>query len=421
MNTKSFPQEVEYRGTKATIYSQKLNKKARFEVRYFDVGGSKQRTTFPSLKMAQTFAEAAVHELVHTRGDSLTLRGTDAHGYSKAVALLVPLGLNIEQSANITAQCLHLLGNQGCIEDAVRYYVENRPKKSPEITVKEVVDELLELKRREASIGPLHERDLRNRLGKFAKHFNCAIRLVTPEAIREYLLNQSVNERTRHNQRTTIAGLFNYAKAEGYLSADHKGVPRPGKRRRGKLAVTVFTPEEMAKLLNAASGQQLEALALQGFAGIRAEEVKRLCWQHINFAEGHIVIPDAVAKCEERRLVPLTENLAAWLKPIAKASGPVCEFHNLWIVYERMAKRAGVEWKRNGLRHSFISYRVAMIKNVPQTAFEAGNSPTMIQRHYLKVVTESMAQAWFDLQPKAEQAKLAAEPLAPEPKITPVA
>ena len=415
MKAKSFPQEVEYRGTKAMIYSQKLNEKARFEVRYFDVDGSKQRTTFPKLAMAEKFAEAAVRELVTTRGDFLTLRGSDAHGYAKAVALLAPIGLTIEQAAHITGQCRQLLGNNGSIEEAVRYYVENRPKKSPEITVQEVVNELLELKRREASIGALHERDLRNRLGKFAKHFKCAIRLVTPDEIRNYLLNQPVTDRTRHNLRTTIAGLFNYAKAEGYLPADHKGVPRPAKRRRVKLAVAVFSPDEMGKLLSAASGQQLAALALQGFAGIRAEEVKRLGWEHINFAEKHIVIPDAVAKCEERRLIPLTENLAAWLKPIAMKSGPVCEFRNLWIVYERMAKRAGVEWKRNGLRHSFISYRVALIKNVAQTAFEAGNSSTMIQRHYLKVVTESTAHAWFNLQPKVEQPKTVAEQPTLEP------
>jgi integrase len=402
MENKPFPQAVEYRGTKAVIYLQKQGTKERFEVRYFDVDGSKQRTTFPSLNMAQTFADAAVRELVKSRGDFLTLRGAEAHGYTKAVDLLAPMGLNVEQSANITVQCQQVLGGQGSIVDAVRYYVENRPKKSPEITVQQVVDELLDLKRREASIGSLHERDLRNRLGKFAAYFRCPIRQVKPEDIRDYLLNLPVSERTRHNMRTTIAGLFNYAKQEGYLPADHKGVPRPTKRRRVKLAVAVFTPEEMRKLLNAASGQQLAALALQGFAGIRAEEVKRLSWEHVNFSEGHIVIPDAVAKCEERRLVPLTDNLAAWLKPIAKTSGPVCLFTNLANVYEHMRKRAGVEWKRNGLRHSFVSYRLAIAKNVPQVAFEAGNSPTMVQRHYLKVVSETMAKAWFDLKPQTE-------------------
>src|SRR4029077_14490727 len=108
---------------------------------------------------------------------------------------------------------------------------------------------------------------------------------------------------------------------------------------------------------------------------------------------------DTVAKCEERRIVPMAENLYAWLLPFKKASGPVCPYSNLAIVFARLATRAKVDWKRNGLRHSFISYRTALTKNVPQVAFEAGNSPQMIHRHYLKVVTESMAKQWFAIMP----------------------
>jgi hypothetical protein len=35
-------------------------------------------------------------------------------------------------------------------------------------------------------------------------------------------------------------------------------------------------------------------------------------------------------------------------------------------------------WKRNGLRHSFISYRIAPVKNENTVSLEAGNSPQMI-------------------------------------------
>jgi hypothetical protein len=113
-----------------------------------------------------------------------------------------------------------------------------------------------------------------------------------------------------------------------------------------------------------------------------------------------LVVPDTVAKCEERRLVPIPDNLAQWLQPHCKTSGPVCSYTNLANVYAHLAKRAKLEWKRNGLRHSFISYRTALTKNVPQVAFEAGNSPQMIQRHYLKIVTESVAKQWFAIMPK---------------------
>ncbi len=62
---------------------------------------------------------------------------------------------------------------------------------------------------------------------------------------------------------------------------------------------------------------------------------------------------------------------------------------------------AGVEWKHNALRHSFISYRVADVKDVPRVALEAGNSPVMIFRHYREIVTAESAKAWFAIAPKA--------------------
>jgi hypothetical protein len=60
-----------------------------------------------------------------------------------------------------------------------------------------------------------------------------------------------------------------------------------------------------------------------------------------------------------------------------------------------------VPWKRNGLRHSFISYRIADTNEVGKVAYEAGNSPAIIQRHYLKVVTPRQAKAWFGIVPKS--------------------
>ncbi len=58
----------------------------------------------------------------------------------------------------------------------------------------------------------------------------------------------------------------------------------------------------------------------------------------------------------------------------------------------------------HALRHSFISYRVAKIKNVNEVAMEAGNSPDMIFKHYRELVTEKEADAWFGVTPDAVKA-----------------
>jgi hypothetical protein len=56
--------------------------------------------------------------------------------------------------------------------------------------------------------------------------------------------------------------------------------------------------------------------------------------------------------------------------------------------------------KTNALRHSFISYRVAAIKNVPQIALECGNSPEMIFANYREIVTDAEAAKWFAVELK---------------------
>lgn len=55
----------------------------------------------------------------------------------------------------------------------------------------------------------------------------------------------------------------------------------------------------------------------------------------------------------------------------------------------------------NGLRHSFISYRLADIQNAPQVELEAGNSPAMIFKHYRELVTREDAVQWFGIRPVA--------------------
>jgi len=216
MNKSAFPKSVEYRGNRAAIYLQDSRGYQRCEVRFYDVDGAKQRLTFTTYEAAKQFAEAAVREIAQNRSNFITLRGQQAYDYQQAVGLLSPAGLSIRDATSIVVESLRLLAGHTGILDAVKYYVDNRPRKSPDITVRQVVDELLSLKQREGAVGPLHLRDLRNRLGRFADKSNCPIRKVSSPAIREYILEQPVGERTRHNLLTTLAMLFNFAASEGY-------------------------------------------------------------------------------------------------------------------------------------------------------------------------------------------------------------
>jgi hypothetical protein len=55
--------------------------------------------------------------------------------------------------------------------------------------------------------------------------------------------------------------------------------------------------------------------------------------------------------------------------------------------------------KRNGLRHSFCSYRLALTQNANQTALEAGHSADILFAHYRQLCTEAEAKRWFSIAP----------------------
>jgi hypothetical protein len=109
-----------------------------------------------------------------------------------------------------------------------------------------------------------------------------------------------------------------------------------------------------------------------------------------------------------RRLVPMSENLREWLKPYTKKEGHVAPTNgNISRWLSRVAKASEIVWKQNALRHSYISYRCAVTKNVAQTSYEAGNSPAIIHTHYLNAQTEQAGKAWFSIHPTEAKSSLA--------------
>lgn len=101
--------------------------------------------------------------------------------------------------------------------------------------------------------------------------------------------------------------------------------------------------------------------------------------------------------------MPISENCAVWLERYAKPSGPVINLSRAdKQLFLYLAGKSGVPWKHNGLRHSFISYRLAVVKDVGQVSLEAGNSPQMVFKHYRQLVRESEANEWFAIEPSKQ-------------------
>jgi hypothetical protein len=103
-------------------------------------------------------------------------------------------------------------------------------------------------------------------------------------------------------------------------------------------------------------------------------------------------------------LVAICRALAAWLRPSRNATGRVWS-KSPDALEEALAKlrdTVAVPARRNGLRHSFITFHMAMYANENLTAAEAGNSPQMIHDHYRALVPRREAVKWFAVRPRSK-------------------
>ncbi len=147
----------------------------------------------------------------------------------------------------------------------------------------------------------------------------------------------------------------------------------------------------------------LPVIALGAFAGLRTAEIERIEWQDIDLAGEFIHVSADKAKTASRRLVPIQPNLAQWLAPYTKRTGKVWQGTSNDLQHTRsdVVKAAGVSWRDNGARHSYISYRLADIQDAAKVALEAGNSPNVVFKHYRELVKPAEAVAWFNVRPDA--------------------
>jgi len=166
----------------------------------------------------------------------------------------------------------------------------------------------------------------------------------------------------------------------------------------GDTETGIFTPAQIKSLLAIATPEMIPFIAIGAFAGLRAAEIARLDWSAVDLKRKIIHLRADQAKTASRRIIPVSDNLRAWLLPRV-GKGRVVPNAEMQKKVAPLARILGFEWPNNVLRHSFISYRIAIVKSAEQVALEAGNSPTIIFKHYRELATEEQAEEWFGIFP----------------------
>jgi integrase len=285
--------------------------------------------------------------------------------------------------------------------DAIRFALEHLRKQSLSVALKKAVDALIEAKRG-AGRSERYCNDLRRRLSRLCAAFEGkTVAQIGTAELEGFLGSLNVAAATRNSYRRNVHTLWSFAEKRGWATA-----ATAAHTERAKAVDEppgILTPEQTAALLAESKDDDLLAYhAIGCFAGLRVAEIVRLDWRDVDLAGGFIHVSAAKSKTRSRRLVPISDNLRAWLQPIAKTAGPVVE-RELRYRHEAARKRAGIHlWPENCLRHSFVSYRLAVTQNAPQTALESGHDQAVLFRHYRELVRPKDAARFFAIMPEGE-------------------
>jgi integrase len=389
-----------------------------------------------TLEAAKKRAEEIARDVVNGNTALGNFGPDDKASLLRALELIAPTGKSLELVCSEYAEYFNLAGRdaggnpqdssgqpQVSLRDLVQFYRDNQPRNIALQKVPDLVPIFLAQKKDE--IGTRWYRSLEHQLERFAEAFPGYLHRTTAAELNHWLRtlvaarSAAVGHHTRHNYRAAVEQLARWAQDNGYLPRtwdEMRHVADPG-TKTGE--IRILTPEQLTQLLVARQAMERDRrankvslipfLTLQAFAGIRHEEMNGekalLDWSNIDLESRHIYVPKDVAKTGRDRVVPISDNLAAWLHPYlpARRVGPVVDHENTPAVLTRTKRRAGISAERNqtrnALRKSYISYRLAAVKNISQVAEEAGNSPAIIKRNYKRAIPESEAQRWFGLWP----------------------
>ncbi len=422
---------IEGKGIKIPIYDSPIRGVPSFQLAFYR-DGKRDRERVATISAAKKRAKDLIEELSKGTAHVATFTAKEAAAVNAAVDILQPLDIGLTEAARQVAAANEILGGFGTIEEAARLMVAERLRQ--QIPVKpfgKVVAEFLEEVKPPAR-SYRHWSDCSGRLSlaaeKFAtvpimdictidleNHLNCIRRRVRTKTGMKTLPGpgKKATGRNRNNYRGVFCNLFSFAQRLGYLprnietEADHL---REAPDRDAN--VEIYQPEEMQAIMDGLPDKWIPFAAIGAFAGCRGAEIHRLDWKDIDLEERHVTVESSKSKTGKRRVVPISENLYAFLAPYAGQRGWVCPHysHDSTLAQEfgQAWEKADIKVKKvnNGFRHSYASYRIEEVKSLPQVAWEMNTSERKLRDNYLELVSAKKLLLWKKIMPSSPLPKI---------------
>lgn len=374
-------------------YPTKVKGRTYWTICWLEAGSRRRKVISGTMADAKAWANAKAKSLDVALPMSAVITSAEHVEFARARQLAGSMPLDTVAAQWVEASKVAPLA------DLVSFWVARHPSKS--LTVAEAVRLYLEDKAKR-NRTKIYLDCLKFRLNRFVRdHSQFELAHLTTQSMTQWIDSLKVEARTHNNYRSSIVTLVNHAKTQGWVPKDWDQADAIPTVEEGDKPVKIYTPAELSALLSAAMPFTLPSMVLSAFAGVRMGETcdSRMDWSDVT--TNAIVVGRQKVRGAGRRLVPAQPAIFAWLTN-RPATGAICSAKQSTLssrILERYRERK-LEWKRNALRHSYISYRLAIIKDVPEVALECGTSAAMIYKHYREVATEVQAKAWFSTAPE---------------------
>jgi len=399
---KKWPQVLKRDSVTVKIH-RSVNKDYESFTVVFTEGGKRRRVVRNGYDDAKDLADEKLVALASGLTPEKQLNPDDREVYLAAKKKVEPFKASINEALQEWAEAKKALNDRVGLAEVVRYYLAHAQQGVKDISVQEAYD--LYLARIESQKSDRYIEAMKLHLGRFKDTFHCQLNDVTHEQIEAWMDDRGMKARYFNNCRAALITFFKYCRKRRFLPGDlETEAEKIEKRSEIQQAVHIFSPEVITQILAEIRQDLVPYLVLSAFGGLRPSEARRLDWSDIHWdgKDKHIEIHATVARKTLRdRFVPLQPNLKAWLLPYRQERGLVAGFKRSHEMLTRAIKDLEFlpDWPNDVLRHSYGSYRLAVLDDISKVASEMGNSPQVIVHNYRRPVSKADGKRWFRITP----------------------
>jgi integrase len=204
-----------------------------------------------------------------------------------------------------------------------------------------------------------------------------------------------------------LRAILNWGIKRGYLHDNpavrvERAVVKPPE-------VQIWTPDEVARLLQDCMENDLELLPYRVFTvwcGIRpCGEISRIDWQDVNLTDCEVRLRAGITKKGRPRHPRISPNAMQWLQAYRDRKalqGRVMPWTQGVLDSKCRAncRRASVKNIKNGGRHSYISYHIAIGTELSDLTAQSGHKDIRtVWAHYYGAATRAEGERFWSIVP----------------------